>query len=63
MSKSKIGVLAVIILAVVAFFALGGHRHLSFEHVKAQQAAVSERYASHPLATALTFLAIYVAVT
>ena len=63
MSKSKVVVLAVIVVAVVAFFALGGHRHLSFEHAKAQQAAIGLWYESNPLATALSFFALYVAVT
>lgn len=63
MSKSKLVVLAVIVMAVVAFFALGGHRYLSFEQAKAQQAAVGALHESRPLATALGFFALYVAVT
>ena len=63
MNKTKLVVLAGIAVAVAAFFALGGHRYLTFEQVKAQQAAIDGWYASHPLATALGFFALYVAVT
>jgi dihydrolipoamide dehydrogenase len=63
MSKSKLVVLGGIVVAVGAFFALGGHRYLSFEQVQAHQAAIAERYESRPLSTALMFFALYVAVT
>ena len=55
--------LAGIAIAVGAFFALGGHKYLNFEQVKTQRAAVDAWYGSHPLATALCFFAVYVAVT
>src|SRR3954470_692356 len=63
MRKSKLLVLAGIAVAVGAFFALGGHRYLSFEQVQAHQAAIGAWYETHPFATALCFFALYVAVT
>ena len=63
MSKTKMLVLAAIVAAAAVFFALGGHRYLSFESLKAHQAAIDSYYESHPLATALAFFAFYVAVT
>ena len=63
MKLSKVLVFAVIVVAVAAFFALGGHRYLTFESVKSQQATIDGWYAAHPLATALGFFAAYVAVT
>ena len=52
MKKTKLVVLAAIVVAVVAFFALGGQHYLSFEYVKGQQAAIDAWYASNPVATA-----------
>lgn len=63
MSKSRLLVLVAILAAVGAFFALGGHRYLSFENVKAQQASIDAYYQSHPLTTVLGFFLVYVAVT
>ncbi|NDH55060.1 MAG: TVP38/TMEM64 family protein, partial [Betaproteobacteria bacterium] len=63
MKNSRILVLAGIVVAVAVFFALGGQRYLTFEHVKSQQAAIDAWYASSPVATVLAFFAIYVAVT
>jgi dihydrolipoamide dehydrogenase len=62
-NKTKLLVFAAIVLAVAAFFALGGQKYLSFESIKAQQAGIDAWYSSRPLATALAFFAIYVAVT
>ncbi len=63
MSKTRLLLLAAICTAIGMFFALGGHRYLSFENVKAQQAAIDAYYQAHPLATALCFFLFYVAVT
>ncbi len=63
MSKTKLVVLAGIVVAMAAFFAFGGQRYLTFEYLKSQQAAIDALYASNPIATALVFLAGYVAVT
>jgi pyruvate/2-oxoglutarate dehydrogenase complex dihydrolipoamide dehydrogenase (E3) component/uncharacterized membrane protein YdjX (TVP38/TMEM64 family) len=53
----------VVVLALVAFFAAGGQRYLSFEYVKSQQAAAQAWYQARPLATAAAFFILYVAVT
>jgi len=63
MKKSKIVVIAVLVVMIGAFFALGGHRYLSFENIKAQQASIQALFGSHPWTTALLFFLAYVAVT
>ena len=57
------GVLAVLLLAVVAFFALGLGRYLSLEFIKAQQGQLETWRAANPLRAALTFFVVYIAVT
>ncbi len=63
MSRSRAALAVVIVVLVAAFFAAGGQRYLSFETVKAQQAAILDYYAAHAWQTALGFFAVYVAVT
>ncbi len=63
MNRSRLLVLAVVAVLVAAFFAAGGHRYLTFENAKAQQAAIQSFYQSHPWQTALGYFAAYVAVT
>jgi pyruvate/2-oxoglutarate dehydrogenase complex dihydrolipoamide dehydrogenase (E3) component/uncharacterized membrane protein YdjX (TVP38/TMEM64 family) len=62
-SRSRAALAVVIVILVAAFFAAGGQRYLSFETIKAQQAAILDTYASHAWQTALGFFAVYVAVT
>jgi pyruvate/2-oxoglutarate dehydrogenase complex dihydrolipoamide dehydrogenase (E3) component/uncharacterized membrane protein YdjX (TVP38/TMEM64 family) len=57
------GLLAVLVLAVAAFFALGLSRYLSLEFIKSQQGQLEAWRASKPLVAALTFFGIYVATT
>ncbi len=57
------GLLAVVVLAVAAFFALGLGRYLSLEFIKSQQGQLEAWRASNPLVAALTFFGIYVATT
>ena len=45
------------------FFALDLAQYFSLEYLKAQQEAIDAQYRARPLATALVFFAIYVAVT
>ena len=40
MNRRRAAVLAAVALLIAAFFALGGHRVLTFENVKAQQAVL-----------------------
>jgi pyruvate/2-oxoglutarate dehydrogenase complex dihydrolipoamide dehydrogenase (E3) component/uncharacterized membrane protein YdjX (TVP38/TMEM64 family) len=63
MNKSKLVVAAVLIVLVGVFFALGGHRYLSFENIKAQQASIQALFGSHPWTTGALFFLAYVAVT
>ena len=62
MSRRKAAVLVAVALLIAAFFALGGHRLLTFENIKAQQAALQAYFAAHPWQTALAYFAAYVAV-
>jgi len=63
MNRSKLLVLAVLAVAAGAFFALGGHRYLTFQNLEAQQEAILALYQSHPWQTALGYFLAYVAVT
>ena len=63
MNRRRAGVLAAVALLIAAFFALGGHRLLTFENVKAQQASLQAYFAAHPWQTALAYFGAYVAVT
>ena len=63
MKNPKLLVVLALVLAAAAFFALGGHRYLTFENLKGQQAAIHEYYQSHPWQTAAVFFGVYVAVT
>jgi len=63
MSRSRVAVAVLIIVLVAAFFAAGGHRYLSFDNIKAQQAVILGYYASHAWQTALGFFLVYVVVT
>jgi len=62
-SRSRLLVLAVIAVLVAVFFALGGHRTLTFEQLRAQQTGVQQYYASHPWQAALGYFLVYVTVT
>jgi uncharacterized membrane protein YdjX (TVP38/TMEM64 family) len=63
MKAGKLGLVLVLALLVAAFFALGGPRYLSFEAIKAQQAALANHYAANQAATVGAFFVVYVVVT
>jgi pyruvate/2-oxoglutarate dehydrogenase complex dihydrolipoamide dehydrogenase (E3) component/uncharacterized membrane protein YdjX (TVP38/TMEM64 family) len=63
LSRSRLLVVAAVVVALVAFFAAGGQRYFSFEAVKEQQATVQGWYDAHPWRTGLAFFALYVLVT
>ncbi len=50
-------------MLVAVFFALGGHRYLTLEQLRAHQAGVQQYYASHPWQAALGYFLVYVTVT
>jgi len=62
-SRARLLVAALIVVAIAVFFAAGGHRHFSFESLKQQQAAIDGWYRAHPVQTVLLYFAAYVAVT
>lgn len=59
----KLGVLAVIVALVVAFFVGGGQEYLSFASIKAQQAEWQQGYVDNPLWVIGVYFAVYVLVT
>ncbi len=63
MRRSRLVAAIALAALIVAFFAFGGHRYLSFEGIKSQQAALQALYEGNPLPTAIIFFAAYVAVT
>jgi pyruvate/2-oxoglutarate dehydrogenase complex dihydrolipoamide dehydrogenase (E3) component/uncharacterized membrane protein YdjX (TVP38/TMEM64 family) len=63
MSKSRIVLLIVLAALVAAFFAFDLGRYFSLEFFKQQHAAIDAYFHAHPLQTAATYFAIYVAVT
>lgn len=63
MSRARLLVGAAVLVALIAFFAAGGTRYLSFEALKAQHAALQARYAAHPYLVAAAFFFAYIAVT
>ena len=63
MSRTRLVVVVVLAVCVIAFFAAGGQRYLSFENVRTQQAAIQSWQAAHPAQAALAYFALYVFVT
>ncbi|HXH03207.1 MAG TPA: FAD-dependent oxidoreductase [Candidatus Competibacteraceae bacterium] len=63
MHKGKLLLAGLIAVLIVAFFALDLDRYLSLEYFRAQQSAIIGYRDAHPLASALLFFAVYVAVT
>ncbi len=63
MTPKKIALLAVMALAVAAFFALDLGRYLSFDYLKSSQAALAQQVQAAPGMASAAYLAIYIAVT
>ena len=63
MKASKVLLVAALAALIAAFFALGGHRYLTFDQIKGQQAEIQVYYQAHPWQTVAGFFAVYVAVT
>ena len=63
MKGSRLVAAVVLVALVVAFFAFGGNKYLTFESIKSQQAAIQALYERNPMSTAIAFFAAYVAVT
>jgi pyruvate/2-oxoglutarate dehydrogenase complex dihydrolipoamide dehydrogenase (E3) component/uncharacterized membrane protein YdjX (TVP38/TMEM64 family) len=62
-SRTRLLVAALVVVAIALFFAAGGHRYFTFESLQRQQAAIDAWYRAHPLQTVLLYFAVYVAVT
>src|SRR4051812_35330373 len=60
-SRNRILVLALIVVGIAAFFALGGRKYFSFENVRTLQETVQSFYQQHPWQTAAGFFLVYVA--
>jgi uncharacterized membrane protein YdjX (TVP38/TMEM64 family) len=63
LSRARLLVFAIFVVALAAFFAAGGVQHLSFESMKAQQGALESWRSSHPWQAALGFFALFVGFT
>ncbi len=63
MTKNKLLLLAALLVAVVAFFALDLGRFFSLDYIKGAQAEFAALYADKPLRVIAAFFAAYVAVT
>jgi pyruvate/2-oxoglutarate dehydrogenase complex dihydrolipoamide dehydrogenase (E3) component/uncharacterized membrane protein YdjX (TVP38/TMEM64 family) len=63
LSRTRLAVALVFVVALAAFFAAGGQRYFSFENLKAQQAALEGWREAYPWQTALGFFLLYVAFT
>jgi pyruvate/2-oxoglutarate dehydrogenase complex dihydrolipoamide dehydrogenase (E3) component/uncharacterized membrane protein YdjX (TVP38/TMEM64 family) len=62
-SRARLLVVAVLIVAFAVFVAAGGPRYFTFDNLKAQQAALEAWRGTHPLLAAAGFFAVYVAFT
>lgn len=60
--KSKLTILALIVAAIIAFFAFDLGRFLTLDYFKAQQATLAAYVEANPVQSALAFFAVYVAV-
>ena len=63
MQRSRLLVLVVLATLIAAFFALGGHRYLSFEYLKSQLAAAQGYYQSNRFEVVAGYFVLYVVVT
>jgi pyruvate/2-oxoglutarate dehydrogenase complex dihydrolipoamide dehydrogenase (E3) component/uncharacterized membrane protein YdjX (TVP38/TMEM64 family) len=62
LSRGRLLVVLLVVVALAGFFAAGGQRYFNFEYLKAQQAALQSWRAAHPVQTPLAFFLAYVAV-
>jgi len=63
LNSARFFVVALIAVAVLAFFAAGGQRYVSFEYVKGQAASFQDYYQAHRLQSAAVYFLVYVLVT
>ncbi len=63
MKKSRLLVLAIIVTAVIAFFAFDLKQYFTLDYFQSQRAAIEAQVQAYPLRTGLLFFAVYAAVT
>jgi pyruvate/2-oxoglutarate dehydrogenase complex dihydrolipoamide dehydrogenase (E3) component/uncharacterized membrane protein YdjX (TVP38/TMEM64 family) len=63
MTAARLAVVAGLVAAIVAFFALDLGRYLSQSFFESQRSAIDAYYSAHPVRTAALYVAIYVIVT
>jgi pyruvate/2-oxoglutarate dehydrogenase complex dihydrolipoamide dehydrogenase (E3) component/uncharacterized membrane protein YdjX (TVP38/TMEM64 family) len=63
LSRARLLVAGLLVLAAVVFFAAGGQRYFSFENLKAQQAALEAWREAYPWQAAAAFFLAYVGFT
>jgi pyruvate/2-oxoglutarate dehydrogenase complex dihydrolipoamide dehydrogenase (E3) component/uncharacterized membrane protein YdjX (TVP38/TMEM64 family) len=63
MTRGRLALIAVILIAITAFFFLDLGRFLTLDFFKSQQAAIDAYFSANPLRTAVVFFLVYVAVT
>jgi dihydrolipoamide dehydrogenase len=63
MNKKKLILVVIIVALVAAYFAFGLGRYLTLDYLKSQQAAIDAYVTGQPVAAALVFFVLYVAVT
>jgi pyruvate/2-oxoglutarate dehydrogenase complex dihydrolipoamide dehydrogenase (E3) component/uncharacterized membrane protein YdjX (TVP38/TMEM64 family) len=62
MNKSKLLIVAAIVVAIVAFFAFDFDQYLTLDYFKSQQAAIDRFFEANPLLTVAIYFAVYVIV-
>ena len=62
MQRSRLLVLVALAVLIAAFFALGGHEYLRFEHLKSQLAAAQSYYRSNRFEVVAGYFVLYVLV-
>ena len=63
MTKGRLALLTVIVIAVIAFFAFDLKQFFTLDYFQSQRAVIDAEVQMHPLRSGLIFLLIYVAVT
>jgi len=63
MTRGRLALIAVILIAITAFFFFDLGRFFTLDFFKSQQAAIDAYFRANPVRTAVIFLLVYIAVT
>lgn len=63
MNRSRLLLLLSLLILVAGFFAFGLQRYFTLDFIKAQQAAIADYHAGHPVAAGVIYALIYVVIT